>query len=156
MSYYTHGCTHTRLYRIWKSMRARCYTPKWKPYTNYGGRGITVCKEWQDSFENFREWAWSNGYASNLELDRMDVNGNYEPSNCRWIPHYEQTINRRDTLYCLIDGKQTRLIDYCQAKGLSRNTTNSWRYKGCLEEKLTELEGRKVVIIGGKKNDTKL
>ena len=76
MSRYTHGCTHTRLYRIWKSMKGRCYAPNWKPYANYGGRGITVCKEWRDSFENFREWALNHGYASNLELDRIDVNGN--------------------------------------------------------------------------------
>ena len=156
MSNCIHGCTHSRLYGIWKSMKSRCENPSWKPYLNYGGRGISVCSEWKDSFEAFREWSLEHGYAGDLELDRIDVNGNYEPSNCRWISHYEQTLNRRDTLYCLIDNMKIRLVDYCQIKVLNPNTVNSWRYHGCLEQKLSEVEGRKVVILGGKKNDPKL
>ena len=150
---YTHGGSHTRLYSIWKSMKSRCYCPNWKPYFLYGARGITVCDEWRNSFEAFRNWALAHGYRDDLELDRMDVNGNYSPINCRWVSHYTQTINRRDTLYCVIDDTKIRLVDYCKERGLNRNTVNSWRAKGCLEEKLSLLEGRKVVISGGKKND---
>jgi len=156
MSYYAHGCTKTRLYSIWKSMKARCYSKNWKPYKYYGERGIKVCPEWLNSFDAFRDWSIKNGYSENLELDRVDVNGNYEPGNCRWVSHHEQTINRRDTLYCEIDGAKIRLVDYVKEKGISPHTVSGWRYIGLLERKLTEIEGRKVVVTGGKKNDTKL
>lgn len=90
-----HSETHTRLYRIWHSMKQRCYYKKGVPYANYGGRGIRVCDEWLQNFVAFRDWALSHGYADNLSLDRIDPNGNYEPNNCRWATAYEQTHNRR-------------------------------------------------------------
>lgn len=153
MSYYTHGDTHTRLYSIWKSMKGRCYCVNWKPYKRYGGRGVKVCDDWRNSYEAFKNWAMSHGYADDLELDRIDVNGDYTPENCRWITHHEQTLNRRDTLFCLIDGTKIKLRDFCKEQGISINSVNDWRYRNCLEEKLSARIGRKVVIVGGKKND---
>lgn len=75
---------HPRLHRIWVGMRARCRNPNQSSYAYYGGKGVTVCGEWQ-SFENFLAWAAAHGYAEDLSIDRIDSSGNYEPSNCRWI-----------------------------------------------------------------------
>lgn len=93
----------SRLYTIWAGMKQRCApaTGKrgWKDWEHYGGRGITVCEAWQD-YEPFRDWALANGYADDLTLDRIDVDGNYEPGNCRWATLSEQRKNRRDVPTC--------------------------------------------------------
>lgn len=91
----THNKTHTRLYRIWSGMKKRCYRIKNADYDNYGGRGIRICREWLSDFQNFYDWATANGYSDNLSIDRINNDGDYEPSNCRWATAKEQRNNQR-------------------------------------------------------------
>lgn len=92
-----HGFSRTRLYNIWQAMKTRCYNKNHKFYKDYGGRGIEICKEWQHDFMSFREWSINNGYDDDLTIDRIDVNGNYEPSNCRWADMKTQNQNKRNS-----------------------------------------------------------
>lgn len=101
----THSCSNTRLYRIWSHFKGRCNNPTDKAYKKYGGRGIKVCDEWQE-FQPFYNWAMANGYSDNLTIDRIDVNGNYEPDNCRWTNYKIQVRNRRITKTVFYNGKE--------------------------------------------------
>nr|DAH72017.1 MAG TPA: PVL ORF-50-like family [Caudoviricetes sp.] len=94
----THGLTKTRLHRIWCNMRNRCSNTNMKAYKDYGGRGIKVCEEWSNNFMNFYNWAIANGYKENLTIDRINNNGNYEPSNCRFSTAEQQAHNKRNSI----------------------------------------------------------
>ena len=151
MSYELHGDTGTRLYRIWKSAKCRCNDENHPSFKNYGKRGIRFYTAWEKSYICFKEWALSHGYADELELERINVNGDYAPDNCAWVSHHEQTMNRRDTLYITISGRTSKLRDFCKENDISINTVNNWRHLNVLEEKLSDLLEAEVVITGGKK-----
>ena len=87
--------SRTKLYNVWASFKNRCSNEKSKPYKNYGGRGIIVCDEWKNDFKLFYDWAFANGYKEGLSIDRIDNDGNYEPSNCRWTNWSEQALNKQ-------------------------------------------------------------
>lgn len=91
---YAHRGQKDSLYNRWVMMRNRCYNKNAKDYPYYGGRGIKVCAEWDD-YENFRDWSMQNGYNEKLQIDRIDTDGNYEPTNCRWVSQYVNEQNRR-------------------------------------------------------------
>ena len=99
-------------------MIGRCYIKSFKGYGNYGGRGITVCEEWRNSFEAFYDWAMSNGYADNLTIDRKDNNGNYCSENCRWITNKEQQNNKRNNRLITYKGKTQTMQQWADELGI--------------------------------------
>lgn len=114
----THGMSKTGVYNAWHSMKARCYNPTNHNYSRYGGRGISVCKEWKDTFESFYKWAISNGYRQGLTLDRIDNDGNYCPGNCRWATTKMQNNNRGVSINITYKGKTQNLSEWCKELGL--------------------------------------
>lgn len=122
MSKFTHGKHGTRIYSIFSDMKTRCYNKNYKKYKNYGGRGIKICDEWLNDFQSFYSWAMSNGYKDNLTIDRIDVNGNYEPSNCRWITIEEQQNNRRETIRVTYKNVTRTLSQWGEILNINRKT----------------------------------
>lgn len=109
-----------KLYQVWCGILRRCNNKSQRSYKDYGGRGITVCDEWKNNFKIFYDWAMQNGYSDNLTIDRIDVNGNYEPNNCRFITNKQQSRNRRNNkiytlnnqTHCLSEWAEIYNIDY--------------------------------------------
>ena len=117
-----HGLSNTRLYGIWREMKRRCYCNTCKSYPNYGGRGIIVCDEWLNDFQSFYKWATSNGYVESLSIERKDVNGNYEPSNCKWATIKEQANNKRNNHFITIDGEIMTVAQCVEKTGINETT----------------------------------
>lgn len=139
-TYKIHGKRHTRIYNTWCSMKERCNTPSNTSYKNYGARGITVCSEWQE-FEPFYEWAMSHGYTDELSIDRIDVNGNYSPDNCRWVTKKTQANNTRANHYVTRNGVTHTVTEWCEILGISRSTVVK-RIAKKLPEELWFYDGR--------------
>jgi hypothetical protein len=118
----THGLSRTKLYRVWIDLNRRCNVASCPDFYHYGGRGIRVCKEWEDSFESFHAWAASNGYSHNLSIDRIDNNGNYDPSNCRWATPLEQNRNRRTNQLITFRGETKTITEFAIHHGLKPRT----------------------------------
>ena len=120
----THHETKTRIFKIWSAMKERCYRKAHSHYKDYGGRGIIVCNEWIDDFIAFRDWSLKNGYTDNLTLDRIDVNGNYEPSNCRWVTQEEQANNRRNNKFVVYKGEKYTLAQFARKFNIPQSTVS--------------------------------
>jgi hypothetical protein len=139
----THGMSKTRFYAVWLDMRKRCHDPKNKKHHLYGGRGITVCARWDESFEAFQEDM--PGYGPGLQLDRINTDGNYEPGNCRWATNKENARNRRKTVFVNWAGEDLPLIELTERLGV--DFVRVWRryctYGWTLERALAVADGRK-------------
>lgn len=143
----THGMSNTRIYKTYRAMKERCLLPSSKKYKDYGGRGIKLCDEW-NTFEAFLKWSNANDYDETLTLDRIDVNGNYEPSNCRWANMKVQSNNKRNNRYITYNNETKTLSEWAEHFGIKRVTLASRldRQGLSFEEAIT-----KEVKIGGHK-----
>lgn len=130
-----HGEAKTRLYGIYHSMRARCNNVKHKSYKDYGGRSISIYPEWEKDFLAFKEWAYNNGYKDTLSIDRIDVNGNYEPSNCRWITNKEQQRNRTDNRLLTYNNETRCAVEWAELLGIPKNIIYDRLRKGWTVER---------------------
>lgn len=110
----THGNTKTDLHHVWANMKDRCLNAKSSESKNYLKRGITICKEWIESYEAFERWAKENGYKKGLTLDRIDNDGNYEPSNCRWADMKTQCRNRRSNVFLEYLGERHCISEWAE------------------------------------------
>lgn len=134
------GLYKTTLYKKLKGMKERCYRKYNDSYKNYGARGIKICDEWLDKnngFLNFYNWAINNGYKDGLSIDRINVNGNYEPNNCRWVSMSEQSKNTRNTHNIMYQGETHCLSDWAKISGIKRPTllqriNNGWSIEKAL------------------------
>lgn len=144
---------HSRLNRIYDNMKSRCYNPNMKNYKYYGGRGITICKEWLNSEKitkskiihnhslgwiAFKEWAFQNGYNDKLTLDRIDVNKGYSPENCRWVTQKQQCNNKNNNHLLTYNGETKTLKQWSEKLNINYNSFRSrirrgWSIKDCIE-----------------------
>ena len=114
--------TRRRIYNCWLNNINKCNNPNHSSYKNYGGQGISICEEWKNSFETFRIWALNNGYQDNLTIDRIDVNGDYCPENCRWVDMKIQQNNKRTNKYLTYNGTTLTERQWEEKLGLGRGT----------------------------------
>lgn len=131
----SHGMSGTRIYNIWCKMKARCNNPKTERYPNYGGRGIKVCDRWNNSFENFYE-DMKGGYSDDLSIERIDVNGDYEPSNCTWISLNKQYENKTNNVKFILEDEEILQEHACQKYGISWHIANRALKNGFTPEQI--------------------
>lgn len=112
-AHHSHKMSGSRIYGTWIGMKMRCYNKRDTKYYRYGGRGISVCDEWRNSFKSFYEWSIENGYSEELTIDRINNDGNYEPSNCRWSTMSEQCNNRSSCVYLTIGNSTRTITEWC-------------------------------------------
>lgn len=119
----------TKLYYIWQGMKRRCDCASNNSYKYYGARGITVCDEWYNDFSAFKQWSLNNGYIEGLTIERRNVNGNYEPSNCTWISRKKQAENKTNTLMVAFNGETKRLVEWSKVLNKDKHALYSRLYE---------------------------
>lgn len=130
-----------RLYSIWHNMKTRCYNPNAEHYAYYGGRGVSVCEEWRNSFQAFFEWAMANGYDDKLTLDRIEASGNYEPSNCRWVDMFTQNNHTSKNHYITHNGETKTTAEWARQYGINSCVFNNrirrgWSFERAVSTKV--------------------
>ena len=146
---YKDGRKHTRLYSVYRNILTRCYNENSPAYIYYGAREISVCDEWRNDFKAFYDWSINHGYSDDLTIDRIDVNGNYEPSNCRWVTVKEQSINRRSNHIVTIKDETKTLSEWCNIYKINYQTVQDrlrrgWDCEKALSEPIQKKFRRKV------------
>lgn len=126
----THGETRSKLYGVWSSIKSRCLNSNTVAYKDYGGRGISICDEWKNSFEAFRDWAYANGYKEGVSIDRIDNNGNYCPDNCKWVISVVQANNRRSNNLITYNGETLTVTEWAEKLGKNPKTIFNRLYSG--------------------------
>jgi hypothetical protein len=151
-----HGMKGTRLYKIWDSMKQRCFNANNEYYYRYGGRGITISDEWlgKCGFNNFMEWSYANGYNENLTIDRKDNDGNYEPSNCRWVSMKIQANNKSINKLIEYKGITKTLSQWAEEFDIPyvtfvKRIDSGWDIERALKEEVTQ-KRKKIININGK------
>lgn len=139
----THNMTGTKIYGVWASMKQRCENSNDNAYKWYGYQGIKVCDEWSKSFEEFYSWAKKNGYKEGLTIERIDIKGNYEPNNCKWITQQEQLLNTRRSRIITYNGKTQTLKEWSDELGIKYMTLwarlERWPVERAFEESVTTI-----------------
>jgi hypothetical protein len=148
-----HGMRDHPLYRVWASMRGRCRDPKSPAFSRYGGRGITVCSEWDDPVA-FIRWGEVNGYAQGLQVDRIDNDGGYSPENCRFVTPKENARNTRSNRIVEVDGREMTVAEAVEVSGVSYAALSGRALRGVTGEDLIAPVQFPVVIIGGEEMRT--
>ena len=138
----THGKYQTRIYKTWRGMKDRCLNTKHNRYPRYGGRGISICEEWLH-FESFYEWAMAHGYRDGLSIDRINVNGNYEPSNCRWITIKKQANNKGNSRYLTFNGETHTMAEWSEITGINYDTIRNRLNSGWTTEQVLTTKQKK-------------
>lgn len=140
----THGKSYTRLYKVWIDMRCRCNYTKGEDFKRYGGRGIKVCDEWLNDFQAFNDWAFANGYNEDAPkgectLDRIDVNGDYCPKNCRFVSSKTQANNRTNNKMITYNGKTHTVAEWAETLNINPSTLSARlnKYKWSIEQALS-------------------
>lgn len=139
-NFYKHGLSDEKLMYIYSNMKQRCYNKNNYGYKNYGGRGIKVCDEWLNNFKSFYDWSINNGYQDNLTIDRINNDGNYEPSNCKWSTKLEQVRNRRNTILITYNNETKTIKEWAEQYNIDFNTLRTrirrgWDIERALNEK---------------------
>ena len=127
---YDKRITSSKLYSIWHGMKCRCNTKTSGSYGRYGAKGVSVCKEWDDDYTTFYNWAISNGYSDGLTIDRIDNNGIYEPSNCRWADYSKQANNRKSNVHMSFNGESHTIAEWSKILGIKYQTLFNRRKLG--------------------------
>lgn len=142
-----------RVYRIWIGIKQRCLNKKCNNYPNYGGRGITICDEWKNDFLKFYEWSINNGYKDFLSIERVDVNGNYEPNNCKWATKKEQARNRRSNHLLEYKNEIKCLYEFAEKYNINAKTLqrrlfyNKWSIEKAIETPVRKHKKYKNAIL---------
>lgn len=137
-----HGLSDHPLNKVLNSMKQRCYNENDKGFKYYGGRGISICNEWLNDFKAFYNWAIENGYKSGLSIDRIDVNDNYTPKNCRFVSMEIQNVNKKSNVFIEYKGETRTLSEWCEKLNLKYSTTymrlnRGWNIEKAFLKKLT-------------------
>ena len=136
LNHTTHNLSHSKIYNVYYGMKKRCYSLNNASYKRYGGRGIKICDEWLNDFMNFYNWSMENEYEKELQIDRINNNGNYEPTNCRWVTPSINSNNRSNNIGIVIDGKTHNLYEWEKISGVRYQTIKNRFLRGVRGSKL--------------------